>query len=97
MTELCAAQRMMLAEAADRVKPGGSLVYCNCSLEPEEGEKQIAWFQAAYPQFTIVPAGVGIPDSCKSGQDWLRLLPAMAIGDSLGMDGFFMARLDRAH
>lgn len=96
MTDLCATQRMMLAEAADRVIPGGSLVYCTCSLEPEESEKQIAWFQAAYPQFTMIPPGPMIPNSCKSNLGWLRLLPSMTIGDSVGMDGFFMARLDRA-
>ncbi len=96
MTGLCATQRMMLAEAADRVTPGGSLVYCTCSLESEEGEKQIAWFQKAYPHFSLVPAGPRIPESLKSDSGWLRLLPSMTIGNCAGMDGFFMARLDRA-
>ena len=95
MMGLCATQRMMLAEAADRVLPGGSLVYCTCSLEPEEGERQIAWFQAAYPHFSLVPPGPRIPEDLKSDSGWLRLIPSMKIGNCVGMDGFFMARLDR--
>ncbi len=96
MTELCATQRMMLAEAADRVKPGGSLVYCTCSLEPEEGEKQISWFRAAYPNFKLVEPGPAIPRNLVSNSGWLRLHPAMTIGECAGLDGFFIARLDRA-
>ena len=96
MTGLCATQRMMLAEAADRVIPGGSLVYCTCSLEPEEGEKQMTWFQAAYPHFKLVAPGPAIPRNLVSDSGWLRLHPAMSIGDCVGMDGFFVARLDRA-
>lgn len=91
----CATQRVLLTEAADRVKPGGSLVYCTCSLEPEEGEKQISWFRAAFPHFTLVPAGSVIPAELRTAEGWLRLLPSMNIGNSQGMDGFFMARLDR--
>ena len=39
-------QRAMLANAAGLVAPGGLLVYATCSLEPEEGERQIAAFLA---------------------------------------------------
>jgi 16S rRNA (cytosine967-C5)-methyltransferase len=39
---LAAVQTRLLDRAVDLVKPGGRLVYCVCSLEPEEGEHQIA-------------------------------------------------------
>src|SRR5262249_33971704 len=34
---LAAVQRRMLAHAATLTRPGGLIVYCTCSLEPEEG------------------------------------------------------------
>ena len=40
-------QQTMLANAAGLVAPGGLLVYATCSLEPEEGERQVAAFLAA--------------------------------------------------
>ena len=36
-------------------KPGGRLVYCTCSLEPEEGERQAESFLARHPAFAPVP------------------------------------------
>src|SRR3712207_8300476 len=39
-------QRRLLDRAARLVKPGGRIVYCTCSLEPEEGERQAEAFLA---------------------------------------------------
>ncbi len=39
---LTALQQRLLQKAAALLKPGGTLVYCTCSLEPEEGEQAIA-------------------------------------------------------
>ncbi len=41
VAQLAALQSKLLDSAARLVKPGGLLVYCTCSLEPEEGEHQI--------------------------------------------------------
>ena len=38
-----ALQRKLIARAVDCLNPGGMLIYCVCSLEPEEGEQQAAW------------------------------------------------------
>ena len=38
-----ALQRKLITRAVDCLKPGGMLVYCVCSLEPEEGELQAHW------------------------------------------------------
>ena len=34
-------QKRLLQKAVALLKPGGTLVYCTCSLEPEEGEQAI--------------------------------------------------------
>ena len=39
---LSAAQARLLAHAIDLIKPGGTIVYCVCSLEPEEGENIVS-------------------------------------------------------
>ena len=39
---LAATQKRLLQRAIAALKPGGMLVYCTCSLEPEEGEQAIA-------------------------------------------------------
>ena len=46
-------QLELLQLAADRLKPGGSLVYSTCSLEPEENSEVIKQFLAAQPAFTL--------------------------------------------
>ena len=40
--KLIALQRRLLDHAVTLLKPGGTLVYCTCSLEPEEGENAVA-------------------------------------------------------
>jgi 16S rRNA (cytosine967-C5)-methyltransferase len=46
-------QRDLLAQAADRVEPGGVLVYSTCSLEPEENEQIIRGFLAEHAEFRL--------------------------------------------
>lgn len=94
--ELAALQRRMLRRAAELVKPGGTLIYCTCSLEPEEGEMRIRGFLADTPDFEIVPArGDWLPDGAVRPEGWVRTLPSMHYGDAQGMDGFFAAALSR--
>ncbi len=44
LREVVALQARLLREAAARVRPGGRLVYSTCSIEPEEGRRQIGAF-----------------------------------------------------
>jgi len=44
---LTALQKRLLQKAVALLKPGGTLVYCTCSLEAEEGEQAISAFLAA--------------------------------------------------
>jgi 16S rRNA (cytosine967-C5)-methyltransferase len=95
-------QSRMLDRAATLVSPGGTLVYCTCSLEPEEGERQIERFLARTPQFErtpIVPGESGIDAAWITPVGDLRTLPFHIPGDAhaaSGMDGFFAARLVRS-
>ena len=45
-------QSAILANAARMIDPGGVLVYCTCSLEPEEGEHVVESFLSAHDDFT---------------------------------------------
>jgi 16S rRNA (cytosine967-C5)-methyltransferase len=80
------------------VRPGGRLVYAVCSLEPEEGEAQIAAFLARHPDFTVSPAEpdrIGAPAEALRPEGWLRILPS-CWSERGGVDGFFICRLARA-
>src|SRR6185295_5509694 len=50
---LRAAQLDLLRRAADQLKPGGTLVYSTCSLEPEENGAVIKELLAADPSFRL--------------------------------------------
>ena len=89
-------QRALLDRTAAWVKPGGTLVYAVCSLEPEEGEEQIEAFLARHEQFAIDPVGddelpTGIAPT-ESG--CVRTLPD-TLAEKGHVDGFFIARLVR--
>jgi 16S rRNA (cytosine967-C5)-methyltransferase len=93
--KLAGVQSRLLDAAARRVKPGGRLVYCVCSLEPEEGEGQAVAFLKRHPDFRLVAieAGeAGAPAASITAKGTLRLLPHHIDG---GADGFFAARFTR--
>jgi 16S rRNA (cytosine967-C5)-methyltransferase len=97
IVKLAQVQARLLDAAADRVRPGGRLVYCVCSLEPEEGEGQVADFLARRAEFTLDPVAAGEAGSpveaARGGA--LRLLPSMW-AERGGLDGFYAVRLTRA-
>jgi 16S rRNA (cytosine967-C5)-methyltransferase len=95
VASLAATQARLLDAAARRVKPGGRLVYCVCSLEPEEGEAQIAAFLQRHPDFaieSIAPGAGGAPEASLREDGTLRILPHHRPD---GLDGFYAARLKR--
>ncbi|HTN95594.1 MAG TPA: transcription antitermination factor NusB [Nordella sp.] len=98
ITELVELQTRLLIHAAGFVKPGGSLVYCTCSLEPEEGERQVESFLATHADFTrqgLSPEDVGGEAQFITASGDLRTLPSMNIGLDQGLDGFYAVRLQR--
>jgi len=94
--EMAELQGRLLARAADWVKPGGTLVFSTCSLEPEEGEAQLAAFLEARSDYAIAPVRAeALPHGVVPRDDGsLRLLPG-TLADAGGLDGFFIARLVR--
>ncbi len=90
-------QRKIVTHAVPLIKPGGTLVFATCSLEPEEGENQAAWISKSFPQLRPAPV---------TETDMTVLAPALTpngvfrshsslvwpeIGSG-GMDGFFLSR-----
>ena len=95
ISKLAAVQSRLLDAAAKRVKPGGRMVYCVCSLEREEGEDQVTAFLKRHPDFAlskVEPGEGGAPAASVAEAGWVRILPHHMDG---GMDGFFAARLVR--
>jgi 16S rRNA (cytosine967-C5)-methyltransferase len=98
---LAALQAKLLDNAARLVKPGGRLVYSTCSLEPEEGEAQIASLLVRNEALSLDPIG---PDEVFGQEAWiepsgaLRTFPyelRLDFPEWSGMDGFFATRLTR--
>jgi 16S rRNA (cytosine967-C5)-methyltransferase len=88
--KLSALQARLLDHAARFVRPGGRLLYCTCSLEPEECEDQIKGYLERHPSFARAPvtaAEVKGHGELLSAAGDLRTLP------NHGMDGFYAARL----
>jgi 16S rRNA (cytosine967-C5)-methyltransferase len=102
ITALAALQARLLDNAARIVRPGGRIVFSTCSLEPEEGEAQIAALLARNEALSLEAvedtelfgeAAWIAPSGC------LRTFPfqlALDTPEWSGMDGFFAARLVRA-
>lgn len=57
---LAKTQRMLFKALWPVVKPGGHLLFCTCSIFPEEGVEQIAKFLEAAPDASLVPLGEGL-------------------------------------
>ena len=94
--EAASAQLDLLNRARGWVRPGGTLIYSVCSLEPEEGEQVVHAFLAANPDFAIDPPRLGeLPEFVTPNERGLvRMLPGLLESDG-GLDGFFVARLVR--
>jgi 16S rRNA (cytosine967-C5)-methyltransferase len=96
--ELIGQQEAMIDHALSLVAPGGRLVFCTCSLLPDEGEVQVEEALLRHKNLTVdrnalmVP---GVEDSWIMEEGGLRLRPDYwpELG---GMDGFYVAVLRKA-
>ncbi len=97
VTSCAGAASELLDAAAGMTAPGGLLVFAVCSLEPEEGQEQIANFLSGHPEFARHPIvaneSFGHCEFLDANGD-LRTLPCH-LADAGGMDGFYAARLKR--
>lgn len=93
--DLIALQAAMLDHALSLLKPGGRLVYCTCSLLPDEGECQVDEALVHHPALSVDRAALdlpGIDPAWITEEGGLRLRPDYW-ADQGGMDGFYMAVL----
>jgi len=92
-------QERMIDHALELLKPGGRLVFCTCSLLPDEGEIQLEDALARHPDLLQLDQAAlarnGIAESWHSPGGGLRLTPEFR-AESGGMDGFFVAALRKA-
>jgi 16S rRNA (cytosine967-C5)-methyltransferase len=92
---LVALQAALIDRALGWLAPGGSLVYCTCSLLPDEGEAQLDAALARHPALRVAApdaAALGLDPGWVTAAGGLRLRPDYWPGRG-GMDGFFIARL----
>jgi len=91
-------QAQMLAHAWGLVKPGGRLVFCTCSLLPDEGEVQVDAALTAHPDMSVDRKALaisGVDQGWITTEGGLRLRPDYW-PDLGGMDGFYIACLRKA-
>ncbi len=87
--DLAGLQRRILGIVQAYVKPGGTLIYSTCTINPGENEKNAAWFLEHFP-FEAVPLKDCLPAELVSAAGdggMLQLLPGVH-----GCDGFFIAK-----
>jgi 16S rRNA (cytosine967-C5)-methyltransferase len=95
-------QSQLLDKAIALTRSGGVLVYCVCSLEPEEGDAQITALLRRNPDVRRAPIAaqeIGGLVECLTPAGDLRTLPCHLWADDprrSGLDGFFAARLVKA-
>ncbi|WFP64019.1 RsmB/NOP family class I SAM-dependent RNA methyltransferase [Mesorhizobium sp. WSM4904] len=99
--KLAALQKKLLAHAVSFVKPGGRIVFSNCSLDPIEGEELYRAFLAETSGVAadpIQPGEFAGLDPFLTPDGTLRTTPADLVLNSpgvSGLDGFFAARMRR--
>ncbi len=101
VADLARIQTRLIAHALSLLKPGGALVYCTCSLEPEENEDVVEALLHREPGVRRAPISAselfGHAEFISKDGD-LRTLPCqLPDADSRlsGLDGFYAARLTK--
>ncbi len=92
---LVALQAAMIDRALALVRPGGRVVFCTCSLLPDEGEAQLEAALARHPGLAVEP-----PETAGVDAGWITPAGALRLRPDHwaargGMDGFFIVRLRR--
>ena len=101
LPKLSSLQSRLLDRAAALLKPGGTLIYCTCSLEPQEGEQAVTALlerNADLRRRPIVADEVGGLADVLTPDGDLRTLPCHLPDPDprmAGLDGFYAARIVR--
>ena len=96
--ELLPIQEAILDSASKMVAPGGTLVYCTCTLNSDENESQVAAFLESHKSFHTVSITRYLPDSIYLDDErkeaaengMITLFP-----DTDGCEGFFICRMEK--
>ena len=94
LKRLVTLQTKLFDAAAKMIKPEGRILFCTCSLQPEEGPEQVRMFLERHPEFKLdrVSANEVFVNTNPSGI--FRSFP-YDLPEHGGRDGFFAARLCR--
>ena len=92
LTEIVELQKEIAVQAASYLKPGGTLLYSTCTINPSENEEMVFWIQK---ELDLVPESVaevlsGMPACETAEKGFIQLLPGIH-----GTDGFFFAKLKK--
>lgn len=82
-------QREILSVVKAYVKPGGTLVYSTCTINPAENRDNVHWFLEQHPEFSLLDIRDRLCKELKNDvqeKGWLQLLPGIHKSD-----GFFLA------
>lgn len=88
-------QQKILSCAQSYVKPGGTLIYSTCTVNPGENIDNVHWFLQQYPEFSPDDIRDRICPELRESvveKGCIQLLPGVHKSD-----GFFIARLVRNH
>lgn len=86
-------QREILSVVKAYVKPGGTLVYSTCTINPAENRDNVHWFLEQYPEFSLLDIRDRLCSELRCDvqeKGWLQLLPGIHKSD-----GFFLACFQR--
>ena len=89
--EIARTQRALIESAFHALRPGGTLVYSTCTLNPEENQHICLWLQQQYPGAVEIISLDGLfPDAEKAmtPEGFLHVFPQI-----YDCEGFFVARL----
>ena len=87
--ELAGLQREILKNAASYVRPGGTLIYSTCTINPAENMDNVHWFLNEYPEFELIDIHGSLCEELQKDvkeNGCIQLLPGVHQSD-----GFFLA------
>lgn len=88
-------QSALIDRAFGWLAPGGRMVFCTCSLLPDEGEDQLAAALSRHPDMHVLePEAEGLDPAWRAAQGGLRIRPDHW-ADKGGIDGFFIALVSK--
>ena len=91
--DLAVLQREILSVVHAYIKPGGTLIYSTCTINPAENIENVHWFLKEFPEFVLDPIADRLCSTLQNSVEeagCLQLLPGIHKSD-----GFFIARFGK--